>query len=150
MEKMKMAKDMNTVVLTGRLVRECSLKESANTCYCNNTIAVNGYKDNDSSFIDLVAFGKTAEVISKFCSKGSFIGITGNIKQEKWTTQSGENRSKIIIQVESVKLLDSKKDSSNLDKSNTNKEPVSDGMNSNPRPGQPADWMNESIEEDIF
>ena len=95
---MKMAKDMNTVSsIDRRLVRECSSKESANTCYCNNTMQINGYKDNDSSFIVWLHFGKTAEVDFRFCSKRFFHQNNREHKTRKMDYTNPEKTGQKII-----------------------------------------------------
>lgn len=138
-----MAKDINSVVLTGRIVRDSSLKNSKDLLYTSNCLAVNGYKEGETSFIDFTAFNKVAEIINKYARKGSLVAITGSIKQEKWTTQTGDPRSKLILIVDSIKLIDTR---SNLDN------PNNDSLENSNNNSESGNYNIESgdLEGDIF
>lgn len=73
---------MNTVNLIGRLVRENELRYSAQgTAVLKNTLAVNRkFKKDESDFINLLAFGKTAELMANHLNKGDLVGIEGHIQ----------------------------------------------------------------------
>lgn len=88
---------MNKVILMGRLTRDVELK------YANGkepvavgrfTLAVNRrFKkegEPDADFINCVAFGKTAEFISEYFSKGKMIAIVGRIQTGSYTNQNGQ------------------------------------------------------------
>ena len=98
--------DLNSVSLTGRLTKDVDHRTTqSGTEVANVTIAVNGFKENDTSFIDLVLFGKTAQAASKYISKGQQIGVTGRLKQESWEDKtSGQKRSKLVVVVENLQL----------------------------------------------
>lgn len=81
------------------------------------SIAVNqDYKKQDgtkvekTSFFEVKVMGKQSETIAKFFSKGSRIGITGELEQETWKAQDGSNRSKVIIKLRSFTFIDRKSD----------------------------------------
>ena len=96
--------NINTVSLTGRLVRGVELRATANgMSVANVAIAVSDYKDN-TSFIDLVFFSKTAEIASEYLSKGSHIGITGRLQQRSWEDKEGNKRSTIEVVVNELEL----------------------------------------------
>lgn len=75
---------MNSVALIGRMARDPDVRyTSEQKAIARFSLAVdrpakNGEKTAD--FIPCVAFGKTAEIIEKYCLKGKQVGITGNIK----------------------------------------------------------------------
>ncbi len=76
----------------------------------NFSIAVNDRFNKETSyFFDCVAWGKTATLVSEYLSKGSKIGITGSLRQNRFEVE-GQKRSKVEINVEQVEFLDSKKD----------------------------------------
>ena len=101
--------DMNIVVLTGRLVGDPERKATqSGTTICTFTLATKtsqrdeiGYK---SAFNNCVAYGKTAEIISKYCFKGSELGITGELRDNKYTDKNGNPRTVKEIFVGTVKL----------------------------------------------
>ena len=98
--------NLYSVTLTGRLTKDVDHRTTqSGTEVANVTIAVNGFKEGDTSFIDLVLFGKTAEAASKYISKGQQIGVTGRLKQESWEDKtSGQKRSKLVVVVENLQL----------------------------------------------
>ena len=98
--------NLNSVTLTGNTTKDVDHRTTqSGTEVANVTIAVNGFKEGDTSFIDLVLFGKTAEVASKYISKGQQIGVTGRLKQESWEDKtSGQKRSKLVVVVDNLQL----------------------------------------------
>lgn len=76
---------MNTVLLTGRLTKDPEIKYTpSQTCYARFSLAISRGKDKDgkelTDYPNIVAFGKTAEVVEKYTKKGMMVGITGKIQ----------------------------------------------------------------------
>ncbi|WP_436950425.1 single-stranded DNA-binding protein [Staphylococcus xylosus] len=100
---------MNIVAITGRLTKDLELKQAGQTQVTNFSMAVeNPYKKDDASFFDIVAFGKTAELLNQYCGKGSKIGIDGTLKQDRFTDKEGNNRSVVRITANRIEFLDTK------------------------------------------
>ena len=105
---------MNNVSLVGRLTKDVELKQTgSNTAVATGTLAVNrqfknanGEKEVD--FINIVAWRKTAEILSSYASKGSQIGITGRIQTRSYEGNDGKRVYVTEVVAESVALLDSK------------------------------------------
>lgn len=70
-----------------------------------------GSKADETCFVDVKIFGRTAEVAEQYLHKGSRVLIEGRLVFESWTDQSGNKRSKHSILAESMKMLDRKQDS---------------------------------------
>ena len=111
--------DLNRVFLVGNLVKDPELKDiGSSNKVVNFTIASNrhwtgpeGQKNEEVSFIDCSAYGKRAETIDTYLSKGRKILIEGRIKQEKWTDKDSQKvQSRIRVIVESFQFMDSKKE----------------------------------------
>ena len=82
---------MNNVNLVGRLTREPELKYGSNEkAMLKTSIAVNRSKEI-TDFINLVAFGKTAELIAEYHAKGDLIAVSGSI----WTGSYEKEGAKI-------------------------------------------------------
>lgn len=103
---------MNKVVLLGRLVRDIDLCYTPSGAAIGKTaIAVtrkytlNGEKREETCFIDITFFGKSAEIANQYLSKGSKLAIEGYLKFEQWQDNNGQNRSKHSIAVESMEML---------------------------------------------
>ena len=83
----------------GRLVKDCELTYSQDgKPSLKNAIAYDRYsvskQQRETSYINFVATGKTAENIQKYFSKGSPIYLEGDIEQLRWTDkQTGQNKS---------------------------------------------------------
>lgn len=99
----------NLTILTGRITKDLELKQAGQTQVTNFSMAVdNPYKRDDTSFFDIVAFGKTAELLNNYCGKGSKILIEGNLKQDRFQDKEGNNRSVVRVIANRIEFLDSK------------------------------------------
>ena len=104
---------MNKVVLIGNLTRDIELRYTqSGYCVGNSGIAVTrkfknarGETAEETCFIDLKFFGRTAEVANQYLRKGSKLAVEGRLKLEQWQDQSGQNRSKHVVEVESLEML---------------------------------------------
>jgi len=98
----------NKVILAGNLTKDITLSYTANeTAVAASGIAVNRkWKDKEEvMFLDIVCFGKQAETLSKYCSKGSPILLEGRLTLDQWQDKNGNNRSKHKMVVESFQFL---------------------------------------------
>lgn len=108
---------MNKVILTGRLTKDPEAKYTqANQpmAVTQFSVAVNRKfkKDGepDADFFNCVAFGKTAEFISKYFTKGQMIALSGALKNNSWTDNNGQKRISTEIYVEDAEFCGSKLD----------------------------------------
>ena len=101
---------MNKVILLGRLTRDPELRYQANTgkANCRFTLAINRIEKDKADFINCVAFGKTAETISQYFTKGRQIAITGSIRTGSYDAQDGTKRYTTDIFVESFEFTGDK------------------------------------------
>ena len=105
----------NRVCLIGNLGADPEIKYAASgTCIANVRLAVNekrkdqnGNQVEETYWFNATAFGKIAEVLANYTTKGSRIGIDGKLIQRTWQDQSGNNRQSIEIRIDSVELLSS-------------------------------------------
>lgn len=104
-----MADNLNVVALQGNLTRDAELKHTnSGTAICEFSLAVNNWFGKDhASFFNVTIFGKQAESVQQYLMKGKPVEITGKVKQERWTDQNGNNRSKVVIIADKVHLLSS-------------------------------------------
>lgn len=99
----------NLTILTGRITKDLELKQAGQTQVTNFSMAVdNPFKKDDTSFFDIVAFGKTAELLNDYCGKGSKVLIEGNLKQDRFQDKEGNNRSVVRVIANRIEFLDSK------------------------------------------
>ncbi|WP_218086276.1 single-stranded DNA-binding protein [Staphylococcus epidermidis] len=99
----------NLTILTGRITKDLELKQAGQTQVTNFSMAVdNPFKKDDTSFFDIVAFGKTAQLLNDYCGKGSKVLIEGNLKQDRFQNKEGNNRSVVRVIANRIEFLDSK------------------------------------------
>ncbi|HEC2232152.1 TPA: single-stranded DNA-binding protein [Staphylococcus delphini] len=99
----------NSVFLTGRITKDLELKQAGQTQVTNFSIAVDKpFKKDDTSFFEIVAFGKTAELLNNYCGKGSKILIEGSLKQDRFEDKNGNNRSVVRVIANRIEFLDNK------------------------------------------
>ncbi|WP_300386514.1 single-stranded DNA-binding protein, partial [Clostridium sp.] len=67
-------------------------------------------KDNNAVFINIIAFGKQAEVLNKYVTKGSKLAIEGRINTDNYLDSKGEKKYSFIVTLEEFYFLDSKKE----------------------------------------
>lgn len=102
----------NKIVLVGHLTRDIELRYTQGSVAIGSCgIAVtrkytlNGEKREETCFIDITFFGKQAEIANQYLGKGSKLLVEGRLKLDQWTDNSGQNRSKHSIAVESMEML---------------------------------------------
>lgn len=96
--------NLNQVVLQGNLVDDPKIMGDE-TKVARFTVAVNnGFGERrTTTYADCVAFGKQAEVIGKFLTKGKQVVVRGQLIQNKWKDKkTGEKRSKLEVRLEMV------------------------------------------------
>ena len=108
----------NKVILMGNLTKDPELKFlPSNMAVCDLGLAVNdrvknkatGEYEDRANFVDCTAFGKTAENIARFFTKGRPIFIEGKLRFEQWDCrETGKKRSKIKVVVDTWQFVDSK------------------------------------------
>ncbi|QYC53165.1 single-stranded DNA-binding protein [Clostridium phage CPQ4] len=98
---------MNQVNLLGRLSKDVDYR-TGNTNIARFTLAVNRkFKRDEADFINCIAFGKTADIINQYLSKGSQIAISGNIRTGSYEAQDGTRRYTTDIVVENFDFISS-------------------------------------------
>lgn len=104
-------KDINQCVLLGRLTRDAEVQyTSTGTAIAKFGLAVNRNEKVDGewkdtpSFFDCVMFGKRAEAVAQYMTKGKQIGVSGSLKQDRWE-KDGQHRSKVVVIVDDVQLM---------------------------------------------
>jgi len=108
----------NKVILVGNLTRDIELRYTQSGMAIAKTgIATNrrykkqsGEQVDETMFIDIAFFGRSAEVANQYLRRGSKVLIEGRLLLEQWTDQNGQKRSKHSINVEEMKMLDSRGD----------------------------------------
>lgn len=108
---------MNKVCLIGRLTKDPETKviPTNNTTVANFSIAINRRfvkegEERQADFINIIAWGKTAEFCSKYFKKGLQIGLVGRIQTRNWDDDSGQKHFATEVIAEEVYFADSKRE----------------------------------------
>lgn len=95
---------INSVTLIGRVTQDIEVrKTNTNKSVASFTLAV-GDKNSESSFINMTAWNKTAELLAQYAPKGKQIGVTGRLQTRMWE-KDGEKRKATEVIVEQVQFL---------------------------------------------
>ena len=102
----------NRVILLGNLTRDIDLKYTqGGTAVTDIGLAVNDRRKNqagewveDTQFVDVTLWGRTAETASEYLAKGSPILVEGRLKLETWD-DDGQKRSKLKVVGERMQML---------------------------------------------
>jgi single-strand DNA-binding protein len=112
---------MNKVVLIGRLTKDPELRFAAGSGNAVSRFSVavtRQFKKEETDFINCVAFGKTAETISQYLTKGSQIALSGSIRTGSYDAQDGTKRYTTDVAVDSFEFIGSKGGNNNADSFN--------------------------------
>ncbi len=107
--------NFNKVILLGNLTRDPQLSYTPNqTAVVEFGLATNrkwkgqdGNSREETCFVDCNAFGRMAENINKYCSKGRPLLVDGRLTFSSWEAQDGSKRSKLRVTVENFQFIGS-------------------------------------------
>ena len=108
--------ELNKVMLIGNLTRDPELSYlSSGTALAKLSLAVNrryrdrnGENKEDTAFVDIDTWSKTAEFCAKYLKKGRRIFVEGRLKQDRWEAPDGSKRNKLSVTAERVQFADSR------------------------------------------
>ena len=106
---------LNKAILMGRLTRDHELRHTqSNMAVCSFSLAIDrGRKDQNgerqTDFIDCVAWGRQAEFVAQWFTKGSMAIVVGRIQSRRWQDQNGNNRTAIEVNCDEVSFGETKK-----------------------------------------
>lgn len=107
---------LNKTVLMGRLTVAPELKQTqGGTSVCNFALAVarsyaKAGEQLETDFIDIVAWGKTAEFVCKYFNKGQLIALSGRIQTRMWTDRNDKKRKAVEVVAEEVFFAEPKRE----------------------------------------
>lgn len=114
--------DINTCTFTGRLARNPELrKTAADKSVCSFTLAVDKYSkspDDGADFFNVVAYDKRAETISKYCTKGMKVGVSGALHTRTYEAKDGTKRTVVELFVNDFCFLEKNNKATGTDVAN--------------------------------
>ena len=115
---------LNKTLLIGNTVRPIELRYlPSGSAVAKTGLAVNrtwkdklsGEQKQETMFIDVVIYGKSAEIANQYMLKGKKVLVEGRLVLEQWQDQSGQKRSKHVLAVESFQFLEPKAKSGDVE-----------------------------------
>jgi len=112
-----MAASLNKVMLMGNLTRNPELRYIAGgSAVCefgiaiNRRFTVNGQERDETTFVDIVVWGRVGESCSRYLAKGSAVFIDGRLQLDQWEDQQGGKRSRLRVVAENVQFIGPRRD----------------------------------------
>ena len=106
---------MNQVNLIGRLTKDPEIRYTQNnkpvasyTLAVKRSYAKDGEQDTD--FINIISWNKSADFVQKYFKKGMQVGVTGRIQTRNWEDDNGQKHYATEVVTEKVEFADSKKE----------------------------------------
>jgi len=103
---------LNHIFMVGNLTRDPEVRYTPSgsavadlRLASTRVYTTDGQRKEETCFIDVVVWGKQAEVCREYLSKGSPILVEGILQFDQWKTESGENRSRHRIRADRVQFL---------------------------------------------
>ena len=108
---------MNKTILLGRLTKEPETRytQTSNTQVTSFTLAVNrrfvkAGEERQADFINIVAWGKTAEFVSKYFKKGQQVAVVGRLQTRTYDDANGQKRYVTEVVVEETYFAEGRRD----------------------------------------
>lgn len=106
----------NRVILVGNLTRDPELRyipsgtavTEVGLAINNRRKGANGEWIEETTFVDVTLWGRTAEVATEYLSKGSSVLIEGRLKLDTWQDKEGQKKSKLKVVGETLQMLGAK------------------------------------------
>ncbi len=108
---------MQQIIFVGRIVRDIEVKETSRGKSITRVPLAINERNQESTFVDVLVFGVSAENTAKYCSKGDLICVEAFVRNNNWEDNSGKKHYDYNFIAKKVTFLEKSK--SNEIKSNT-------------------------------
>ena len=110
---------LNKVLLIGNLTRDPEVRMlPSGRPVCKFGLAMNrnfkdaeGNRREETTFVDVESFGPRGEALARFFTKGKPIFVEGRLKLDQWESQTGEKRSRLLVELDNWEFVGSRQDS---------------------------------------
>lgn len=136
---------LNVVAIMGRLAADPQMRQTqSGKSVASFRVAVDrGRKDangqNQTDWLDVVAWDKTADFVSRYFPKGSMVAVTGRLQSRNYQDKNGNNRTAIEIVANQVSFCGEKKQEKSFQPANENALNFAQGGNDDFAPVEDAD-----------
>jgi single-strand DNA-binding protein len=131
---------LNKVLLIGNLTRDPEMRYiPSGTAVAEFGLAIDrewkdksGEKKDDTCFVDITVWGRTAEICNQYLKKGRQVYIEGRLDYSAWETKEGDKRSKLRVVADRVQFLSSGQGRDGAPGANAGPSGASDGVDEGP------------------
>lgn len=114
---------MNSFVGIGRMTKDPELRRTnSGKCVTSFTLAIKrkfaSSNGQDVDYINCEIWGKGADNTEKYCSKGSFVAITGALQSKSYENNQGQRINQVVVVCDSIEFIDTKKKEQNINQQN--------------------------------
>ena len=103
---------MNNITVAGTLGRDCELKHLHNgDTIANFSEADSMSKDKGTIWWNCTLYGKRAEALSQYLTKGQAVTVSGSVSEREWTDKEGNKRKSMDVRVNDIALQGGRRDS---------------------------------------
>ena len=98
--------NINTWLGCGRLTKDADFSTTQKgTAMAKFRMAVNDRRSNgDTLYLNVLTFGKTAEVLKEYLTKGRLVGVQGKLKIDDYQDKEGNARTSICVMADNIEL----------------------------------------------
>lgn len=102
---------MNVITVAGTLGKDAELKKMTNgDAICNFSVADSQGRDKPTIWWNCGLYGKRAESLSQYLTKGQAVTVTGSVTEREWTSKDGEKRKSMDVRVNDIALQGGRRD----------------------------------------
>jgi single-strand DNA-binding protein len=103
---------MNNITIAGGLGRDAEIKYLNNgDPICNFSVADSQGRDKPTIWWNCTLYGKRAEALSQYLTKGQSVTVVGTITEREWQDKEGNKRKSMDVRVSEISLQGGRKDS---------------------------------------
>ncbi len=155
---------LNKVLLIGNLTRDPEVRMlPSGRSVCKFGLAMNrnfkdaeGNRREETTFVDVESFGPRGEALARFFTKGKPIFVEGRLKLDQWESQTGEKRSRLLVELDNWEFVGSRQDSyesqphqQSQAASQEQSVPAQEQAESSPESDPPASADDPDLNEDV-
>lgn len=122
---------MNSISISGNLGKDCEQRFLPNgDAVASFSVADSQGKDKPSIWWSCSLFGKRAESLAQYLTKGQQVTVIGNVTQREYTDQAGNKRTSMDVRVNDVALIGGRKDAAQASPQRAQAEPRKEAQRS--------------------
>lgn len=150
--------NLNRVLLIGNLTRDPELRVTPKgSSICQFGLAVNrtfkdgsGQQREETTFIDVEAWGRQGEVISKYCTKGRPLFVEGRLRFDSWEDKNTQQkRSRLSVVLENFQFIGGRNDEQGSGPSSSSDSDTYERSSPPPRSPKSTPAADDNLDEDV-